>query len=222
MEQTIDLEDLLKVIKKNLFSIIALPLLFGILALVISMYLITPKYESTTQLLVNQKETQDTMLSQQVQSNLQLINTYSEIVKSPRILDEVSKRLDNRYSTTEIQEMLNITSQAESQVLNISVTSEHSELSNVIANTVAEVFSEDIENIMNVDNVSILSVAEGNGEQVEPRTLVNVAVGMFVGLIIAALTIFLKEVLDKRIKSEEHVADYLDLPVLGSIEKVKK
>src|SRR5699024_638314 len=104
---------------------------------------------------------------------------------------------DNRYSTNEIQEMLNITSQAESQVLNISVTSEHSELSNVIANTVAEVFSEDIENIMNVDNVSILSVAEGEGEQVEPRTLVNVAVGMFVGLIIAALTIFLKEVLDK-------------------------
>ena len=107
-------------------------------------------------------------------------------------------------------------------VLNISVTSEHSELSNVIANTVAEVFSEDIENIMNVDNVSILSVAEGKGEQVEPRTLVNVAVGMFVGLIIATLIIFLKEVLDKRIKSEEHVADYLDLPVLGSIEKVKK
>lgn len=222
MEQTIDLEDILKVIRKHLFSIIALPLLFGILALVISMYLITPKYESTTQLLVNQKETQDTILSQQVQSNLKLINTYSEIIKSPRILDEVSKRLDNRYSTTEIEEMLNITSQAESQVLNISVTSEHSELSNVIANTVAEVFSEDIENIMNVDNVSILSVAEGKGEQVEPRTLVNVAVGMFVGFIIAALTIFLKEVLDKRIKNEEHVLDYLDLPVLGSIEKVKK
>src|SRR5699024_9182588 len=118
--------------------------------------------------------------------------------------------------------MLNISSQSDSQVLNISVTSEHSELSNTIANTVAEVFSEDIENIMNVDNVSILSVAEGKGEQVEPRTLVNVAVGMFVGFIIAILTIFLKEVLDKRIKSEEHVADHLDLPVLGSIEKVKK
>src|SRR5699024_11434054 len=99
-------------------------------------------------------ETQDNMLAQQVQSNLQLINTYSEIVKSPRILDEVSKRLDNRYSTNEIQGMLNISSQSDSQVLNISVTSEHSELSNVIANTVAEVFSEDIENIMNVDNVS--------------------------------------------------------------------
>src|SRR5699024_633898 len=108
---------------------------------------------------------------------LKLINTYSEIIKSPRILDEVSKRLDNRYSTTEIEEMLNITSQAESQVLNISVTSEHSELSNTIANTVAEVFSEDIENIMNVDNVSILSVAEEEGEQVEPRTLVTLLLG---------------------------------------------
>ncbi|WOS95492.1 YveK family protein [Nosocomiicoccus massiliensis] len=221
MEQTIDLEDLFKIIKKNFFSIVALPLLFGIIALLISMYLITPKYESTTQLLVNQKETQNTMLTQQVQSNLQLIKTYSEIIKSPRILDEVSNRLDNRYTTTEIQNMLNISSQSDSQVLNISVKSEHSELSNTIANTVAEVFSEDVENIMNVDNVSILSVAEGNGEQVEPRTLVNVAVGMFVGFILAALIIFLKEVLDKRIKNEDDVAEYLDLPVLGSIEKVK-
>lgn len=221
MEQTIDLEDLFKIIKKNFFSIVALPLLFGIIALLISMFLITPKYESTTQLLVNQKETQNTMLTQQVQSNLQLIKTYSEIIKSPRILDEVSNRLDNRYTTTEIQNMLNISSQSDSQVLNISVKSEHSELSNTIANTVAEVFSEDVENIMNVDNVSILSVAEGNGEQVEPRTLVNVAVGMFVGFILAALIIFLKEVLDKRIKNEDDVAEYLDLPVLGSIEKVK-
>ncbi|WP_040928603.1 YveK family protein [Nosocomiicoccus massiliensis] len=221
MEQTIDLEDLFKIIKKNFFSIVALPLLFGIIALLISMYLITPKYESTTQLLVNQKENENTILSQQVQSNLKLIQTYSEIIKSPRILDEVSNRLDNRYTTTEIQNMLNISSQSDSQVLNISVKSEHSELSNTIANTVAEVFSEDVENIMNVDNVSILSVAEGNGEQVEPRTLVNVAVGMFVGFILAALIIFLKEVLDKRIKNEDDVAEYLDLPVLGSIEKVK-
>ncbi|OFL49105.1 capsule biosynthesis protein CapA [Nosocomiicoccus sp. HMSC067E10] len=221
MEQTIDLEDLFKIIKKNFFSIVALPLLFGIIALLISMYLITPKYESTTQLLVNQKENENSILSQQVQSNLKLIQTYSEIIKSPRILDEVSNRLDNRYTTTEIQNMLNISSQSDSQVLNISVKSEHSELSNTIANTVAEVFSEDVENIMNVDNVSILSVAEGNGEQVEPRTLVNVAVGMFVGFILAALIIFLKEVLDKRIKNEDDVAEYLDLPVLGSIEKVK-
>nr|WP_068129431.1 Wzz/FepE/Etk N-terminal domain-containing protein [Nosocomiicoccus ampullae] len=221
MEQTIDLEDLFKIIKKNFFSIVALPLLFGIIALLISMYLITPKYESTTQLLVNQKENENLILSQQVQSNLKLIQTYSEIIKSPRILDEVSNRLDNRYTTTEIQNMLNISSQSDSQVLNISVKSEHSELSNTIANTVAEVFSEDVENIMNVDNVSILSVAEGNGEQVEPRTLVNVAVGMFVGFILAALIIFLKEVLDKRIKNEDDVAEYLDLPVLGSIEKVK-
>ena len=111
MEQTIDLEDLFKIINKNFFSIVALPLLFGIIALLISMYLITPKYESTTQLLVNQKENENSILSQQVQSNLKLIQTYSEIIKSPRILDEVSNRLDNRYTTTEIQNMLNISSQ---------------------------------------------------------------------------------------------------------------
>ena len=37
----------------------------------------------------------DNMQAQQVQSNIQLVNTYSEIVKSPRILDEVAKNIKN-------------------------------------------------------------------------------------------------------------------------------
>lgn len=221
MEQTIDLSDLIKIIKKNLWLILVLPLLFLIVGLVFSFVLITPKYEATTQLLVNQKEAQDSLMTQDIQSNLKLLNTYSEIIKSPRILDEVSNRIDNEYTSNEIRDMLTVSNQAESQVLNVSITSPNPNVSNILANVVAEVFSEDIKNIMNVDNVSILSVAEGKAKQVEPRTLVNAAIGGFIGLIIALILIFLKEVLDKRIRTEEQVAEILDLPVLGSIGKAK-
>ena len=54
-----------------------------------------PEYEANTQVLVNQKEKNSELMAQEVQSNIQLVNTYSEILKSPRILDEVAKKNKN-------------------------------------------------------------------------------------------------------------------------------
>ncbi len=50
-------------------------------------------------------------MAQEVQSNIQLVNTYKEIVKSPRILDEVSKDLNDKYSPSKLSSMLTITNQ---------------------------------------------------------------------------------------------------------------
>src|SRR5699024_6925213 len=147
------------------------------------------------------------------------VNTYSEIVKSPRILDKVSKELNRKYTSTELSEMLTVSNQAESQLLNIDVESKSEENAETIANKIAEVFSDEVPDIMNVDNVSILSTADNTTVQVAPKTMINLIMGVIIGLGIALLIIFIKEVFDKRIKSEEDVENELDIPVLGSIQK---
>ncbi|WP_239733074.1 Wzz/FepE/Etk N-terminal domain-containing protein [Mammaliicoccus sp. E-M26] len=218
MEETIDLSKLFTILKKNMKYLISLPIAFLVLSLVITFVFMTPKYSSSTQVLVNQKETDNQMMSQEIQSNLQLVNTYSEIIKSPRILDKVSKNLKGKYSSKEISGMLTVNNQAQSQILNIAVENESREAATKLANEIANVFSKDVSKIMNVDNVSILSKADTNGNQISPQPLVNSVVGIFLGLIVALTIIFLKEMLDKRIKTEEDVAEILDLPVLGTIQ----
>lgn len=74
---------------------------------------------------------------------------------------------------------------------------------------------------MNIDNVSILSKADGTATQTEPKMLVNALIGLVVGLMIAAIVIILREIFDTRIKNEQDVLDELDIPVLGSIQKFK-
>ncbi|MFG0934895.1 YveK family protein, partial [Staphylococcus sp. 231237_7MaSpsaltlick] len=140
-------------------------------------------------------------------------------VKSPRILDKVSKELNRKYTSTELSEMLTVSNQAESQLLNIDVESKSEENAETIANKIAEVFSDEVPDIMNVDNVSILSTADNTTVQVAPKTMINLIMGVIIGLGIALLIIFIKEVFDKRIKSEEDVENELDIPVLGSIQK---
>lgn len=222
MEETIDLSKLLLILKKNMKYLIILPIVFLALSMVITFVFMTPKYSSSTQVLVNQKETDNQIMAQQVQSNLQLVNTYSEIIKSPRILDKVSKNLKGKYSSNEISGMLTVSNKAESQILNIAVENESREAASKVANEIANVFSKDVSKIMNVDNVSILSKADTKGNQISPQPLVNSVVGIFLGLIVALIIIFLKEILDKRIKTEEDVAEILDLPVLGTIQDFSK
>lgn len=222
MEETIDLSKLLLILKKNMKYLIILPIVFLALSMVITFVFMTPKYSSSTQVLVNQKELDNQMMAQQVQSNLQLVNTYSEIIKSPRILDKVSKNLKGKYSSKEISRMLTVSNQAESQILNIVVENESRVAASKVANEIADVFSKDVSKIMNVDNVSILSKADTNGNRISPQPLVNSVVGIFLGLIVALIIIFLKEILDKRIKTEEDVAKILDLPVLGTIQDFSK
>ena len=73
---------------------------------------------------------------------------------------------------------------------------------------------------MNVDNVSVLSSAEGTATKVSPKAIVNIIGSLLLGLVLAIIVIAFK-VFDKRIRTEEDVEKELQIPVLGSIPKIK-
>lgn len=222
MEKTLDLMKLKDIIKKNLKFLCLVPLLFLISSAMITFFIMVPKYEASTQVLVNQKESDGQQFNpQQVQSNIQLVNTYNEIIKSPRILEASARKLSKKYSADDIAAMLTVSNQAETQLLNINIQSENKKETEKIANTIAQLFSDEVTDIMNIDNVSILSKANGTAIQVAPKPLVNLFIGWTSGLLVALFAVVLKELFDKRIKTEVDVATELDLPVLGAIQKFK-
>lgn len=218
MDKTLDLSIIFAALKKNLKLIIGLPILFLIISTLITMFLITPKYTSSTQVIVTQKKVDQQFQAPQTQSDLQLINTYAEVIKSPRVLDTVSESLTHHYSGKELAKMISVSNKSESKVLNISVTSTHANTSKTIANTTAKVFRKEIKKIMDVDNVSVLSKAE-KGEKTSPNLLINSAISVILGLALAIVFAFIKEITDKRIKDEKDVEEYLELPVIGVINR---
>ena len=92
MEETISLKELLETLKKRLLLIVSITLIAAIVSGVVSYFFLTPIYQASTQILVNQKKSEQSLYStSEVQTNLQLINTYNVIITSPAILDIVSK-----------------------------------------------------------------------------------------------------------------------------------
>lgn len=222
MNETISLQELFSVLKKSLWRILALTIVAALISFAVSTFLIKPTYQAGTQILVTpKKQENDVIDASQVQSSVTLVNTYRVIIKSPAILEKVQEEVKNApTSISALNNMITVESEQNSQVINVSVQSTDAALASNLANSVARVFSEDITNLMNVDNVKVLSVSGIPTVPVSPNILLNTAIAAVVGFLLGVGLAFLREVLDRRIRTEEQVQQLLDLPVLGSIPDI--
>jgi capsular polysaccharide biosynthesis protein len=225
MEETISLRELFYTLRKRIWLIISIAVVATLASGIISFYVLTPIYSSSTQLLVNQEKSDQPMYNVgEIQTNLQLINTYNVIIKSPAILDLVAKDLDMDVTSEELNEKITVGSEKDSQVLSISVQDADPQMATDIANTTAKVFQNEIVKIMNVDNVSILAQAKTkeNPSPIKPKPLLNIAIALVVGLMAGVGLTFLLEYLDNTIKNEMDVEKVLGLPVLGAIHTMSE
>jgi capsular polysaccharide biosynthesis protein len=223
MEETISLIELFDTLKKRLHLILLITITAALVSGAVSYFYLTPIYQASTQILVNQAKNEQSLYnSNEVQTNLQLINTYNVIIKSPAILDKVVDKLNLDMTTDQLNEKITVGSEKDSQVVNVTVDDPDPNVAAKIANNTEEVFQEQIGKIMNVDNVSILAKAtvKDNQSPIKPRPLVNIAIGFVVGLMAGVGVAFLLEYLDNTVKNEQEVEKLLELPVLGVIATI--
>ncbi|GGJ94995.1 capsular polysaccharide biosynthesis protein [Lentibacillus kapialis] len=225
MEETISLKEIFEVIKKRLLLIISLIVAAALIAAVVSYFVLTPTYESSSMFVVNQKEQEQSsqqFTTNEIQTSVDLINTYNVIIKSPAILEPVIDELGLDYSVGQLESNLNVSSAENSQVVTVTATNADPALATDIANTTVKTFQKEIPDILNVDNVSILSEAElsGNPSPVSPKPLLNIAIAVVLGGMIGVGLAFLLEYLDNTITTEKDLEDKIGVPVLGVISHV--
>lgn len=225
MEETISLQELFQVLKKRIWMILSLMVLGIAAAGIISYFFMTPVYQADTQILVNKNESTMEVpqyTSQDIQTNLQLINTYNVIMKSPAILSIVIERLDLDTTPSALTNNITVNSAQDSQVINLTVQDTEHFRAVDIANTTAEVFQEEIVDLMNVNNVNILSPAVHNEDPspIKPNPELNMAIAAVVGLMLGVGIAFLLEYLDTTMKTEQDIEEILDLPILGLISPI--
>ncbi|GER67968.1 capsular polysaccharide biosynthesis protein [Weizmannia acidilactici] len=221
MEETISLKELMQVLRKRLSMIALVTLGAMIVTAVVTYFVITPVYESSTQILVNKASDDQSMYTTNaVQTNVQLVNTYNVIIKSPAILDKVIDELNLKMTSDELNSKITVSSEQNSQVFTLTVRDTNPYMAAKIANKIGNVFKSEIKKIMKVDNVTIISKAQVAEKPVQPKPLLNIAIALVVGLMIGIGIAFLLEYLDNTIKDEQDIEQILELPVLGVIGQI--
>lgn len=187
----------------------------------VNFYWLKPVYQASAQILINGRQTSNFT---DIQTNLELINTYNVIMKSPIILNKVKDELNLSETAEDLKQKITVISENESQIVSISATDKDYSKAADIANTVAAVFQRDIGDIMG-ENAEISLVAKANPDHspvpVSPNKKFNIALFTGFGLLFGAGLAFLLELLKNTVRNEEDIEKDLNVHVLGNILYVK-
>lgn len=267
MDNVIDLGRLWLIVRRNITLMVVLGVAMAVVAFGVPKFVMHPKYSASAALLVNRKQDdqQGAIQYADQQADVQIINTYKDIITRPIILDSVVKKLtephkvqtkaavEAKYKTNALGEeiqtspaepaqyklikakyassdlnvddlakMISISNQANSQVFSVNVKSNDAALSKDIANTIANVFKNEVDTIMSVSNVSIVSKATLSKSPIAPNIKLITLAGFMVGVFAGFAWGFIKEVTDRTVKDLHFLTDELKLTNLGVVNYIGK
>lgn len=225
MRQTISLKEILSLFYKKRKIIIIVVLLITVGGGSVY-FIIPPVYEVRTDLLINNstKISSNTILqANEIDTNLRLIETYRQMLKSDRMISEVNDELEKPYSKEIITRNVKIETSNNSQIITIVVNEETPEAAALLANVYAETFQKQVHELMNLENINILKEvsAETDVITVKLSAILYYFISFVIGLLICIMTILIREFhmtdLNTVIKTERS----LDIPNLGIISFTK-
>ena len=169
LEQELDLRDLWHMVVNRWQFIVVIPLVAMLISAAISVFLITPQYQSSATLLVLKQQPEQSLQFTDLQISRQLVQTYREIARSRRILENVIDSLNLDYSYGQLREKVEVTAVQNTEVIHITVTDPDPRLARRIANQVADSFKAQTEEITQLESVTILDHAVIPSRPVSPR-----------------------------------------------------
>lgn len=216
-EIEIDLGEVFHLVISKLGVIILSGILLGVLSIIGTMLFITPKYESTTKIMVLNKQDNNTLTSADMQTSTQLTRDYAELIQSRTVLEGVIAQLNLDMTYKEMLNKVSVETSSDSRIVSISVTDEDPYTASEIANAVRDMAAEHIQSVMDIEAVNVVDTANIPNEKASPSLAKNGVIGGLLGVIIAMAAVIIIYLTNDTIKVEEDVERYLGLSVLGSI-----
>lgn len=150
-EDTIDLLELARVLLKKWWLILLSAVFCGALALLVTITMINPQYQSNAMLYILSKTTTVTSLAD-LQLGSELTADFEVIAKSKPVLDNAIEKLktesDKTFTRDDLNQMLSVSNKSDTRILVISATSTDPTDASLVANAVAEATAEQMAYIM--------------------------------------------------------------------------
>lgn len=184
---------------------------------------ITPTYEATATLLVNETAAPNSLTYSDVLLSQQLTKTYSKIAVQRPVLNQVIQQAKLPFTEEQLQKMVSANAETNTQLIGLSVRSNNAQQAAQIANLVAQAFiAQQRERLASGEASNAISVVEpatAPRDPVSPKTSINTLLGGFVAALVIGGVLLGLALLDDTVKSLQDVEEALHLPVLGFVKR---
>lgn len=218
--------DVLKILNgmvRRIGLIIIAMLLCGAMAFSWAAFIISPLYESTVLMYVNNSSfsvgaTNFSISSSEITAAKSLVDTYIVILKTRMTLNEVISTGDLNYAYEDLLEMIKAESVSGTEVFSVTVTSKDPQEAEHIANTIGLVLPDKIADVVEGSSVRIVDYAVVPAKKSSPSISRYTMVGLILGFVISCAAIAVAEIRDDKIHSEEYLlTNYKNIPLLSVI-----
>ena len=185
-----------------------------------SVFILKPEYKAQATVILSSDKSKNTVQSE-INANKNLIDTYTEVVKSHRVLDRVKDEMRINDTYEQLVKKVTVASLKDTEIISISVVDRDKNHSYSLANKIADTFTNEIGQIYNDKSVNVLDRA------VEPQKPYNVdlvkqeAIYAAAGIVLATAVIFLMFYFDRTIKTTEQIEQLFKLPIYGKVRKLE-
>lgn len=221
--EELDLKELLQIFWEKKLEIILITAIFIVIGVIYTLAFVTPKYDSSTKLLLATNSSKGTegaesITTTDVTINSKLVSTYSELVKSNKIIRKVISNLSLEADQEEkIRKNISVTDITDTEVIKITVRNEDPALSSKIANEIAKVFIATVKEYYGIENVHVVDEAEVEEAPSNINHTKDVIIFAAAGIVVAFMYVLLVNMLDTTIKSSEDIEKVTGLTVIAAI-----
>lgn len=216
----IDLLGLLQTCLRKWWMFVIAGLIGGFLAIIGTIVLITPQYQSNAMLYILSKTTSVTSFADFQISN-ELTADFEVIATSKPVIDGAVERIEKEDGITltrkEILNMLTVTNKSDTRILLITATDADPARACIVANAVAAETADQMAYIMKSDPPTTVEEAEVSTTPIGPNMKKNAATGLMVGMLLVAAYLIIVFLKNDNIKTQEDVEKYLGLSTLAVI-----
>lgn len=223
MTDEIDLLELASEILKRLHLVLLAALICASVSFGYTKLAITPLYESSVSMIVNSRqETNATLTNDQITSSQKLVATYSVIIKSNTVLNQVIDSLDLDMNYNQLSSAITVKAVDDTQIMNVAVRNPNPLTAYDIAREITVIAPDMLVDTVEAGSCKVISQVTVGERPVSPNVMKNTVLGFAVGLVIAIGIIVVWFITKERhIVTDDDVQKYLDLPVLGVIPELE-
>lgn len=216
--ETIDLLELLGVLRQHILALLLTTVLAALAGFLVSSFVLTPQYQASALMIVNtRQDTSANVTSDQLTSASRLVSTYSIIVKSDTVLNQVIANLGLNMTYETLASKVEVSAVDETQVMEITVTDPNPDGARQVCEQITQVAPDAILTAVEAGSVKVISAASVDPDPVSPNIPRNTAIAGVLGLVACVGILFLRVLLDNKINTEDDVTKQLGLTVIGVI-----
>lgn len=221
--EELDLKELISMFWSKKVYIALIILIFGVIGFIYTFVFVTPKYQSSTTLVLAKRDktdntTTDTITQTDITLNQKLVSTYSEIVRNKTVLRQVMSNLKiSGLEENALRKNVTVSSVKDTELIKITVANENPNYAAQIANEIATVFTEKVGEIYNINNVYVLDSAEVDENPYNINHMKDIIIFLMIGVVVSFVYVILSNLLDTTVKSAEDIEKSTGLLILAQM-----